>query len=111
MGPPGERGLQGEPGPALEVQEIKETVLNRNYTEGNPRIASIPLGVHSSEPTVLFFGIENQNGVFSRFEFSSVIWGRRDSEYSVPGTSGYYLLVYDPDKELVGSNYQVKFVI
>jgi hypothetical protein len=92
------------------VQVETGTILNRNYTDGNPRHASVPLGDSFSEPTVLFLGIENENGVYTAIDFSSVIWGGRNSDYSVPGTSGYYVLVYDRSKNLVGSNYQVKFL-
>ena len=113
MGPQGPMGPTGRQGPAgvdLSVQVETGTILNRNYTDGNPRHASIPLGDDFGEPTVLFLGIENENGVYTRIDFSSIIWGGRGGEYSVPGTSGYYVLVYDRSKDLVGSNYQVKFV-
>ena len=109
-GPRGERGFQGPPGADLSVQVETGTILNRNYRDGNPRHASIPLGDAFSEPTVLFLGIENENGVYTRIDFSSIIWGGSNRDYSVPGTSGWYILVYDRSKDLVGSNYQVKFV-
>ena len=115
-GPQGPHGRQGEDGSTLWVQVDTGTILNRNYTDGNPDFASIPVGElpglfeRSIEPTVLFLGIENDNGVYNRIDFSSVIWGGSGSDYSVPGTSGWYVLVYDRSKDLVGSNYQVKFV-
>ena len=109
-GPQGPTGSQGPSGVDLSVQVETATILNRNYTEGNSNFASIPLGDSFGEPTVLFLGIENENGVYSRIEFSGIIWGGSDSDYSVPGTSGWYVLVFDRDKDLVGSNYQVKFV-
>lgn len=109
-GPEGPIGPQGPQGTALEVQVIEGTILNRNYTEGNPSHASIPLSSSWSEPTVLFFGIENNNGVYYWVDFSSVIWGGANEEFTVPSTSGYYLLIYDPSKNWVGENYQVKFI-
>ena len=109
-GPQGPRGRQGEEGSTLWVQVETGTILNRNYTAGNSRFASIPLANSGIEPPVLFLGIENENGVYNRIDFSSVIWGGSGSDYSVPGTSGWYILVYDRSKDLVGSNYQVKFV-
>lgn len=110
QGPVGPTGRQGPAGVDLSVQVETGTILNRNYTDGNPSFASIPLGDDFGEPTVLFLGIENVNGVYNRIDFSSIIRGGRNSDYSVPGTSGYYVLVYDRSKDLVGSNYQVKFV-
>ncbi len=115
-GPQGERGsrgpagLQGQAGADLYVQVATGTILNRNYTDGNPRHAAIPLGDAFSEPTVLFLGIENENGVYNTIPFNAIIWGGSNSDYSVPGTSGWYILVYDRSKDLVGSNYQVKFL-
>ena len=110
QGPQGERGFQGPPGDDLSVQIVTGTILNRNYTDGNPNHASLPLGDAFGEPTVLFLGIENVNGVYNKIDFSAVIWGGRNSDYAVPGTGGWYVLVYDPNKGRVGSNYQVKFV-
>ncbi|MXW77807.1 MAG: hypothetical protein F4Z57_02235 [Gemmatimonadetes bacterium] len=109
-GPQGPRGRQGEDGSTLWVKVDTGTILNRNYTDGNPYWVSIPLANSGTEPTVLFLGIENENGIYNRIDFSSVIWGGSGSDYSVPGTSGWYILVYDRSKDLVGSNYQVKFV-
>jgi len=57
-----QKGLQGLVGcSTLSIQVKTGTILNRNYTAGNPRHASIPLGDSSGEPTVLFLGIENEN--------------------------------------------------
>ena len=109
----GLRGPMGPQGPAgvdLWVEVKEGTILSYNYTEGNPHAASIPLGDHSFEPIVLFLGIENENGVYRRIDFSAVIYGGSDSNYAVRGTSGYYVLVYDPNQDLVQSNYQVKFI-
>ena len=50
------------------------------------------------------------NGVYYWVDFSSVIWGGANEEFTVPSTSGYYLLIYDPSKNWVGENYQVKFI-
>ena len=107
-----QKGPQGLVGcSTLSVQVKTGTILNRNYTDANPDFASIPLGDSSSgEPTVLFLGIENKNGVYTKIDFSSVIWGGHKSKYAVPGTSGWYILVPDRDKDRAGSNYQVKFV-
>lgn len=63
-GPIGPQGPQGPQGTALEVQVIEGTILNRNYTEGNPHGPAIPLSSSWGQPTVLFFGIENDNGVY-----------------------------------------------
>ena len=54
--------------------------------------------------------VQNENGVYDNFLYSAVIFGGEDSDFSVPGTSGWYLLVSDPRKRLVGENYQLKFV-
>lgn len=111
-GPEGPEGPQGPQGPALQVQAIEGTILNRNYTEGNPSHASIPLSPSGDEPTVLFFGTENDNGVYNSHSLvsSAVIWGGQNSKWAVPSTSGWYLLVYNRNKDLVGENYQVKFI-
>ena len=107
----GQKGPQGLVGcSTLSVQVETGTILNRNYTDGNPQHATIPLGDSRSEPTVLFLGIENANGVYTKIDFSSVIRGRYNSKYAVPGTSGWYILVADRDKDRINSNYQVKFV-
>lgn len=84
--------------------------MNWNYTDANSHAASIPLANSGIEPTVLFLGIENENGVYNRINFAAVIWGGDNDRFTVPGTSGWYVLVSDRDKDLVGSNYQVKFV-
>ena len=107
----GQKGPQGLVGcSTLSIQVKTGTILKRNYTDGNPRHASIPLGDSSGEPTVLFLGIENKNGVYTKIDFSSVIRGKYNSKYAVRGTSGWYILVADRDQGLVRSNYQVKFV-
>ena len=114
IGEKGERGTAGEDGRDgidLWIQVVEGTILNRNYRSANSRFASIPVGSSlREEPTILFLGIENDNGVYSKIDFSSVIWGGSDEDYAVPGTEGWYILVYDRWKDLVGSNYQVKFV-
>ena len=110
VGPAGPKGEKGEPGETLAVQVVTGTILNRNYTDGNPDFASIPVANAGEEPTILFLGIENANGVFNRTDYSGVIWGGTGGEFAVPGSSGYYVLVHDPDKDFVSANYQVKFV-
>ena len=108
----GPAGPEGLPGSALQVQVATGTILNQNYTERNPSSASIPLAAGGPEPTVLFFGLENANGVYERYidPFGdAVIWGESEG-FTVPGTSGWYTLVSDADKNLVNSNYQVKFI-
>ena len=113
VGPEGPQGPREPAGPSLDVQVETGTILNRNYTDGNPRHASIPLSpfiLFGNEPTVLFLGIKNDNGVYTKIDFASVIWGGSNSDFTVPGTSGWYALVYDRSKDLVGENYQVKFV-
>ncbi len=112
QGPPGEQGL---PGLDLDVESLEETVLNQNYTKRNPHHISVPLGDSLGiEPVVLFFGIENENGVFvAPLQSSygvSVIWGGDDADTVVPGTRGWYYLVPDKTKRLLKSNYQIKFV-
>jgi hypothetical protein len=108
----GSTGPEGAPGSALQVQVTTGTILNPNFTERNPSSASIPLAAGGPEPTVLFFGIENPNGVYERYidPFGdSIIWGESEG-FTVPGTSGWYMLVSDENKDLVNSNYQVKFI-
>ena len=110
-GEDGADGKDGNDGLDLWIQVVEGTVLNRNYRSGNPRYASIPVGSSlRGEPTILFLGIENENGVYTKIDFSSVIWGGDSESHAVPGTEGWYILVYDRWKDLVGSNYQVKFV-
>lgn len=107
----GEDGEDGRDGIDLWIQVIEGTILNRNYRSGNPDFASIPVGSSlKGEPTILFFGIENENGVYGKTDFSAIIWGGDSESHAVPGTEGWYVLVYDWRKNLVGSNYQVKFV-
>jgi len=111
-GPTGPRGLQGLQGPTLDIQVKTGTILNSNYTVANPSFASIPLASSGTEPTILFFGIENPNGVYapSHEEHVGVIWGGTDSDYTVPGTKGWYAITPDQSKNLLNANYQVKFV-
>ena len=101
---------QGERGQTLSVQVETGTILNRNYTKAEPRYAFLPLVDDGNEPAVLFLGIENENGFYERIDFTGVAWGRSGSDSAVPGTSGWYVVVYDRRKKLVGSNYQVKFL-
>ena len=97
----GQKGLQGLVGcSTLSIQVKTGTILNRNYMDPNPHYASIPLGDSRDQPTVLFLGIKNKNGVYEKIDFNSVI------NY----TSGWYVLVSDRDKYFSGRNYQVKFV-
>ena len=110
IGPQGPAGPAGRDGRDLHIEIREGTIISYNFTEANPAFASIPLGEHAFEPIVLFFGVENENGVFTRIDYSGVIYGGDDSEYTVRGTTGYYLLVYDSNKTLLQSNYQVKFI-
>jgi hypothetical protein len=103
-------GCENPIGPSLEIQIVTGTILNKNYTESNSKFASIPLVRSGEEPTILFFGIENSNGIYVRTEIYSVIWGGDNAKFTVPGTSGYYLLVSDRNKSYVNTNYQVKFL-
>ena len=110
QGEAGERGPVGATGQTLQIDVVSGTVLNQNYTDANPNSASIPLVSRGEEPTILFFGIENANGVYVKTEWNAVIWGGTNADFTVPGTSGYYLLVSDRNNALVNANYQVKFV-
>ena len=94
----------------VQVIDVRGTILNQNYTNANPDFASIPLASHGKEPVVVSFGIENENGAFEIRDFDTVIWGGTTSDYTVPGTSGWYLLSRDAFKGLVNYNYQVKFL-
>jgi len=109
-GPAGPTGPQGPQGVAGTVITKTGTIYNSNYTTANPYWASIPLAESGSEPIVLFFGVENANGVFDNYGFESVIWGGTNSSYTVPGTTGWYALVYDRYKTLATKRYQVKFM-
>lgn len=110
-GEDGRNGRDGKDGADLWIQVVEGTILNRNYRPRNEDFAAIPVGSQwRGEPTILFFGIENDNGVYTKIDFSSIIWGGSNEDYAVPGTEGWYILVYDRWKEIVGSNYQVKFV-
>ncbi len=109
-GPVGPVGPQGFSGLDIRVETLTGTVRNGNYTEANIRYASIPLGGFSNEPAVLFFGVENANGVFVNTGFSSVIWGGSDTDYTVPGTRGWYMLILDSQKLLIEKKYQVKLI-
>ncbi len=110
MGPEGPEGPQGPSGASLQVQVNTGTILNRNYTERNPSYASIPLSSSGAEPTVLFFGYENQNGVYIQVEHTAVIWGTPESGTSVSGTSGWHALIRDSSKSFRNRAYQVKFI-
>ena len=110
MGPEGAQGPQGPSGASLQVQVNTGSILNRNYTEANPAFVSIPLSPFGEEPTVLFLGIENVNGVFEMRQFPAVIWAGDSEDHVVPGTSGWYALIRDPDKDLLNRAYQVKFI-
>jgi hypothetical protein len=112
VGPVGLTGPAGPAGPSLQVVSEEGTVLSRNYTEANDSFISIPLGQDGvNEPVVLLVGLENANGVFVEWEESkSVIWGGTEARFTVAGTSGWYVLLSDPNKNLLNRNYQVKFV-
>ena len=112
VGPRGPEGPQGPPGPQgqIALYSREGTIYNHHYTTGNPYWASIPLASSGPEPTVLFIGIEKANGVFNTEEKSSVIYGGTNSEFTVPGTRGWYALVRDSDKSLVTRKYLVEFV-
>ena len=58
---------------------------------------------------MLFLGIESENGVYIRIDFTAVLWYEGENK-TVRGMTGWYVLLPDRSKELVGSNYQVKFV-
>ena len=92
------------------VEEVTGTILNRNYTEVNPDFASIHIVSSGVEPTVLYFARENPNGAYINTSFISIGWAEEDSGYSVSGVAGWYLLVYDEDKELAGKNYKLRFI-
>ena len=100
-GPTGPAGTTGFTGAAGRVSIREGTILTRNYRELNPDFASLLVNAaRSPEPTVLFVGIENENGVFNRVEWSSVIWD-----------SAWYVLLYDRRGDLVGRNYRLKFLL
>ena len=103
-------GLQRELEEVAAIKVVEGTILNRNYTDANPLCASIPLLSGGDQPIVVFFGIENANGFYAAEGFSSVIWGGPDPDFTVEGTSGWYLLVPDFSKRLVSTNYRVKFL-
>ncbi len=103
-------GLQRELDEVAAIKVVEGTILNRNYTAASPLFASIPLLSGGDQPIVVFFGIENANGFYAAEGFSSVIWGGSDPDFTVEGTSGWYLLVPDFSKQLVSSNYRVKFL-
>ena len=103
-------GLQRELEEVAAIKVVEGTILNRNYTDANPQFASIPLLSGGDQPIVVFFGIENANGFYTAEGFSSVIWGGSDPDFTVEGTSGWYLLAPDFSKRLVSSNYRVKFL-
>ena len=109
------RGLRGtaeRDSAVLRIEVVKGTILNRNYTEGNRRFASIPLSNSPSEPTVLSFGVENDDGVYvMQPDFPVIVISRYKGDLSISGYEGWwYAVVPDRKKELVGSNYRVKFV-
>lgn len=111
-GPQGPAGPKGDTGPTLEVQVKTGTILSGNYTEANSSFVSIPLASSGTEPTVLFLGIQNENGVYDAhpMEDMGVIWGGTEARFTVPGTRGWYALFPDRLKSLTNANYQVKFV-
>ena len=111
-GPVGPQGPPGPQGPAWSVEEVTGTILNRNYTEDNPDFASIHIVSSSLEPTVLYFAWENDNGAYINTSFIAVVWADADDdERAVSGMGGWYVLIYDPDKDLVGKNYKLRFVL
>lgn len=108
QGPQGYRGTDGIDG--SEVSVITGTIYNVNYTEGNPSFVSINLPSASNNHAIIFFGIENLNQVYVMHDWSSTIYGGGDSDYSVKGVSGYYLLCYDEYKSLATKKYQIKYI-
>lgn len=113
----GEDGVDGEDGRDgvdLWVQIAEGTVLERNYTEGNPSHISIPLSNSEREPTVLSFRIESTSGVYIMepdFPVIALVRYGEDSSSSISGYGGWwYAMVYDRRQDLLGSNYRIKFV-
>lgn len=109
-GPRGSTGPAGKDGEDLAIREVKGTILSKNWTAGNPSHAAIYLCNCLSEPTVLFVGVENSNGVFDNTAWAAVIYGTASSDYSYDGKTGYYALVYDNLKTNLQKNYKVRFV-
>lgn len=103
----------------VDVRVTMGTIHNENYTAGNPTYAAVHLASSAQdlngrivEPIVLDYGVENANGVYSRYgvTYSSVIWGGADSDYTYGGLEGYFVLFHDPNKTLLGSNFRVEYL-
>ena len=94
----------------LNLYEVTGTVFNVNYTAGNPAFVSIFLPYAKSEHAGVFCGFENPNGVFVDTGERDTIYAGSNEDFNVGGQNGYYLLVYDIDKEHVTRNYMVKYL-
>lgn len=111
----GPQGPQGPPGLSLRevsLQQTQGTISAKNYTKGNPYHVSIPIGNPLlSEPAVLFVGIKNEHEVYYSILFEGTIWGGEDGDdHTVEGESGWHVVIFDSTKQLLGQDYQVKFL-
>ncbi len=108
-GPSGATGPKGNPGAGLSILSSTGTILAKNYTVGNPAYAALRICNCPTEPTVLFVGIENVNGVMTNTSWSGIGYSAGSDDYSVDGLAGYYVLVPDPNKAELQKNYKIKY--
>lgn len=91
----------------LYIHKKRGSITNQNYATWSPGYVSIWLNTEMQEPTALFFGLQNEDGYYMSSDFSYITFLFDDSRFS---HSGWYLLVFDPKKELLGSSYEIRFI-
>jgi hypothetical protein len=109
-GLPGQDGQDGKDGADIMVSSTTGTIYNKHYETTNTNWAAIRLPGATYNRVVLFVGIENPNGVFVNTEWTSSIYSDGDDGFNVDGYSGYYVLVWDPDKDYLNKNYKVQYI-
>lgn len=114
-GPAGPEGPIGPEGPAGEVSELILTVANKMYTTGNPSWVTVYYDNSDADEntTVIYVGFKNVNGIWVNVEvFDSYyccnIWASGD--YGYDGKTGYAALIYDFDKDLVGTEIKLLYI-
>ena len=115
-GPEGSAGPMGPEGPAGEVSELIVIVANKMYTTGNSNWATIYYDDSDADEntTVIYTGFKNDNGVWVNvtvYESYYCCNIYASGDYGYDGKSGYAALIFDPDKDLVGTEIKLLYIL
>lgn len=96
----------------LYVHTKEGSIAHKSYAEWSLQNVAIFLSDSGDpEPIVLFFGVEDENGLYIRSDFLAVVSVvLRPGGALISSESAWYLLVSDPKKELLGASYKIKFI-